>query len=758
MSNQPPSTPPPRRTPAADLPVDIPWQSEIVRRRVGVLFVVLFLIVCMFAAFLLSVNLSVVLARGMAALPDIKMLENWRPNESTLIFDRDGNVIANIHGDEDRVVIPLNEISPNVLRAVMAIEDTRFYEHSGVDIRGTFRAFFQNIKGDDVQGGSTLTQQLVKNLFLTPERSIGRKIAEALLALRVERYYPKDKILEMYMNQVYWGNQAYGIEKAAQRYFRKPAAELTIAESALLAGLLKAPEGISPYAYPKAARKRQLEVLASMVKFGYITEEQRAAAEEEEVSLNQRRPKPSRHPFFVAHVIQVLNEIYGEDLVRRGGLKVYTTMDSAAQRAAEKSLKEMVDKLPEYSHVTQGAVVSIDVPTAQILALVGGTDFGKSQFNSATQARRAVGSTFKPFVYLTGFRLGMITPETVVVDQPISFPSGAGTWSPHNWDGRYMGAMTVRKALVLSRNTPTVQVGMKMGVEEVIKTARLAGITSEIDPNPSSLLGSSGVSPLELTTAFSTFARGGVRMQPTILLKVFDSRGKLLPLTEPTPERVFEENPVNNLVSILRDVVTNGTGKAAQLENRPVAGKTGTTDRVRDIWFMGFTRDMVGCVWLGNHNYVPLNGVFSSNSARVWHDFAAEYYKAHPDIKAKPFPEPKPLNGGAGRVTSKRSDDEDEDTATTPSPSSPSGSTASQRQEAPSSRREQTTGSPSSPPAQRQPVGPPAPPPPPALRKAPSTPEAPHLKPPTRNSSAPPGPPEAPALRGRESGAPGTGG
>lgn len=619
-----------------ELPVDIPKKSELVQQKMRWMVLLVFLAIVAFIMFLLSIQLGVVMAEGAKSLPDIRILANYHPNQSTQIFDRHNNLLANIHGDEDRVVVPLKDISPNIQRAVMAIEDNRFYQHNGVDVRGTFRAFATNIKGGDIQGGSTLTQQLVKNLFLSPERSYSRKIAEAVLALRVERHYTKDKILEMYLNQVYWGNHAYGIEKAAKRYFKKSAKELSVPEAALLAGLLKAPEGLSPYRFPEAARGRQLAVLAKMEQYGYITPQQAKEARDAEVTLKGREVKPSKHPYFVAHVIQELMALYGEDVVRRGGLKVYTTVDSDIQSAAEEALEKAVKGLPEYTHVTNGALISIDVPTGEIMALVGGVDFSKSQFNNATQAYRAAGSQFKPFVYLTGFRLGMITPESPISDKPISFNTGVSIWKPKNWDGRFMGAMTIRKALTLSRNTPTVQIGMRVGIEEVIRTARLAGIESPIDPNFASLLGSSGVPPIEMATAFATFARGGVRMNPTAIRRVENVQGESLPFDKPVPRRTLDGASVSQLNSILVDVVEKGTGRSAQLPERTVAGKTGTTDKVRDIWFTGYTPDMVATVWMGNEKYVPLKGVFSSNAAKVWHDYAEAYYAKKP-VKATDF-------------------------------------------------------------------------------------------------------------------------
>ncbi|WMU93308.1 biosynthetic peptidoglycan transglycosylase [Microcystis phage MaAM05] len=621
-----------------ELPVDVRRKSEVVQDRLGLIILITTVSVFTFLIFLLSVLLGNKLAEAAAALPNVKVLHEWHPYESTRIYDRNGTLIANIHGDEDRVVVPLKDISPNIQRAVMAIEDNRFYEHNGVDIRGTLRAASANFRGEDVQGGSTLTQQLVKNLFLSPERAITRKVAEALLAMRVERHYDKNKILEMYLNQVYWGNQSYGIEKAARRYFKKPARDLTIGESALLAGLLKAPEGISPYAYPKAARKRQLEVLGAMVTFGYITEEQRAKAASEPLELNRQLPKPSKHPFFIQYVVEQLKEKFGDSAVRQGGLKVYTTMDQPVQELAEKALYDEMDKI-KYSGASEGSFIVQNLSNGHILALVGGRDFEKNQFNHATQQHRAIGSTFKPLVYLTAFRLGLVSPESQISDSPVCFNNGYSNWCPHNWDGRYMGPMTIRKALTLSRNTPTVKLGLKMGIDPVIETARLAGITSPIDANFSSLLGSAGISPLEVITAYSTIARGGIYLPPTVLMKVEDSRGREIHLERPQPERRFEAGPVYNLISILQDVVEKGTGKNAIIPGRAVAGKTGTTDEMRDIWFSGFTADMVGSVWMGNDKYVPLRGVFSSNSVTVWGNFAREYYKMYP-IQAVEFPKP----------------------------------------------------------------------------------------------------------------------
>jgi penicillin-binding protein 1A len=618
-----------------ELPVDVRRKNEVVQDRIGLLIVLTGIAILTFLTFLLSVNLGFILAKGVMALPSVKVLTKWHPYESTRIYDRKGALVANIHGDEDRVVVPLADISPNIQRAVMAIEDNRFYQHRGVDIRGTFRAAFSNFKGSDVQGGSTLTQQLVKNLFLTPERSLSRKIAEALLAMRVERYYNKNKILEMYLNQVYWGNQSYGIEKAARRYFRRASRDLTIAQSALLAGLLKAPEGLSPYAYPEAAKRRQHEVLQAMVTFGYITEDQMIKAKAEPISLNHRVPQPSRHPFFVQHVVQQLEQQFGVSVVRKGGLKIFTTMDEEVQTLAEKKLYEGLEAA-KGTGAEEGSFIVEKISNGHILAMVGGRDFKKNQFNHATQQKRAIGSTFKPFVYLTAFRKGIITPDSMTSDTPTCIRN----WCPHNWDGRYMGSMTIRKALTLSRNTPTVKIGSRVGIDAVIETARLAGIESPIDPNYSSFLGSAGITPYEVIRAYSTIARGGLYLEPTVIMRVEDNQGREIPLNAQKADRRFDSDPVYNLISILVDVVEKGTGKNAIIPGRQVAGKTGTTDSMRDLWFTGFTTDMVGSVWMGNDNYnVSMHGIFSSSAAKIWGDFAREYYRIY-SIPSVDFPKP----------------------------------------------------------------------------------------------------------------------
>jgi penicillin-binding protein 1A len=618
-----------------DLPVDLPVKLEVAQKRQRFLTQLGLLALVAVFLFMLSVNIGFLMAKTVAQLPNVSQLHHWKPTETTRIYDRNGTLIANISGDEDRIVMPIERISPYLPRAIMAIEDNRFYHHGGVDFKGTLRAIASNVKGGDVQGGSTLTQQLVKNLYLTPERSLGRKLAEALLALRIEKVYDKTRILELYLNIVYWGNHAYGAEKSARVYFNKSCADLTIAEAALLAGLLKAPEGLSPYVYPEAALSRQKTVLAAMKAHGFITDAQYQQAFTDKLVFNSSKPV-YQFPFFVDYVRHELETSLGEDMVHRGGLQVMTSLDQSIQQVAEKAVKTGVGQTPRGSMVDEAALISIDVKENTIVAMVGGSDYAKSQFNIATMARRAPGSTFKPFVYLTGFRLGLLTPDSIISDRPLVYGSGATAWRPKNYDGMFLGPLKIRNALAKSRNTTTVQVGQRVGVKAVLETAKLAGITSPITENFTSLLGSSGMSPLELATAYATFAREGIYKKPTVILRLQNNQGQDLPLPDAKTKRAFEPWAAGMINSALQTVVREGTGKPARLASRWVAGKTGTTDETRDIWFAGYTPDMVGVVWMGHSRNLPLRGVFSSNCVRVWADYAKAYYALHP-VEPKPF-------------------------------------------------------------------------------------------------------------------------
>jgi penicillin-binding protein 1A len=566
--------------------------------------------------------------------PDLSILSETS-DQTTQIYDVYNKLVANVHADEDRVSVPIKDISIWLQHAVVAVEDVRFYEHHGVDLVGTLRAATSNTHSEGTQGGSTLTQQLVKNSFLKPERSIKRKLVEAILAMKLENIYSKDKILEMYLNQIYWGNRSYGAEKASKRYFKKTAKQLDLAESAMLAGLLKAPEGLSPYRNFKAAKARQVTVLGKMKEYGYINDVEMANAINENIKFFTTEQKNCKYPYFIHYITTELRNRYGEGAVKRGGFRVYTTLDPKIQALGEKIIKEQTDKL-RGNGARQGALVSINVDKGYIQAIVGGADFEKSNFNRAFQGKRPPGSSFKPVVYLTAFRLNYITPDSPIMDAPISFNTGWNIWSPHNWDGRYMGRLTIRKALSLSRNTPTVRLGLRCGLDKIIQTARFLGIKGYIDRNFSILLGSFGVSPLELATAYSTFARDGVYIEPIAIRKIENSKGQLIEINNPAPIRVVQSKYVRWLNSILVDVIKSGTGTFAAQEGREVAGKTGTTDQVKDVWFTGYTPDTVTSIWLGNDENQPLHGVFSFNAAMIWGEFTKGYYKIK-NIPPRPF-------------------------------------------------------------------------------------------------------------------------
>jgi len=586
---------------------------------------------------IMSMFLSLSIMKISSNIPNVNFIKNIDPEQSTQIYDINDELIAEINADEDRVYVPIEKISPFFIRAVVAIEDIRFYNHKGVDLKGTIRAFLNNLTGaSSLQGGSTITQQLAKNWYLIPEKSFKRKFLEAMLAARIENILTKDQILEKYMNLIYLGNRSYGIERAAKRYFGKKAEELNLRESSLLAALIKAPELYSPYSNYEEATKRQKIVLKRMLEHGFISKKQYDNALKKEIKLKSPGITLTKYPYFVDHVLYLLRQRYGEKLVKKGGLKIYTTLDPVAQEIAKKTIEQGVRELPKYTNVREGALVTIEVETGYIKAIIGGVDYSDSQFNRATLSKRATGSGFKPIIYLTGFRLGIITPSSYVMDAPIAYRTKWNVWCPHNWDGRYMGRLTVRKALTLSRNTPTVRIALEAGLDKVIETARLLGIRSHMNRGYSIVLGSAGLAPIEVATMYSTLARDGVYLEPTAIRRVIDSKGNLLESNKRQPVRVVSSKFVRQLNSILIDVVEKGTGRQAKLEGCVVAGKTGTTDDFKDVWFNGFTPDTVTTIWLGNDENQSLNGIWSSNCAKLWKNFSKEYY-AKKDITPDPF-------------------------------------------------------------------------------------------------------------------------
>lgn len=537
------------------------------------------------------------------------------------IIDRNGFLIAN-RGTTGGEALSLKEMSPWIPKAVVAIEDRRFYDHYGVDPIGIARAMVTNIiHSRSKQGGSTLTQQLAKNLFLSPDRTLERKVQEALLALWLEHKYTKDQILEMYLNRVYLGSGAYGVEAASRRYFGKSAKDVDLMEAATLAGLLKAPSRLSPARDPKAANDRAKLVLAAMKEEGMVNDAEVAIAEAEPMARAESYWTGSEN-YVADQVVQQLPFLIGEtdkDIV------VETTLDMTLERAAEEAIRTQISENGEKRDVSQGALVSIDKSGA-IRAMVGGVDYAQSQFNRATDAKRQPGSTFKPFVYLAALEAGR-TPNTIRNDAPVRI----GNWTPRNYGGKYMGEVTLTTALSHSLNSVAAQLIIEVGTDKVIEVAHRLGIHSALSDNASIALGTSEVSLLELTGAFVPFANGGYKPQLRLISKVEDTNGKTIyDFGEITANRVVEPDIVGMMNAMLEQTVENGTARKAAID-RPSAGKTGTSQDFRDAWFIGYTTDYVTGIWFGNDDGHPMKTISGGSlPVRAWKSYMTVAEKSLP--------------------------------------------------------------------------------------------------------------------------------
>ena len=570
-------------------------------------------------------------------LPDVRALKGYVPSETTYIYDMKGKVLASFHGEENREVIPLDRISPNLKLAVIAIEDSNFYQHGGINPVGVMRATLVNLqKGRTVEGASTVTQQLVKNLFLTPQEAFTRKIAEAVLAMRVEKLFKKDEILEMYLNQVYWGHNTYGAETAAQSYFNKSAAELTLAESAMMAGIIKAPESYSPFLDYQAAKEQQALVLTRMATLGWVTSEEAEAAKTAPLKFGQITSfQQSLTPFVTNTVVTELTNRFGKEAVTRGGMRVQSTVDWKMQQYAEDSIRYGSGVLG--GAADQLALVAVDPRTHYIKAIVGGVDSQKTSFNRATQAQRQPGSSFKPFLYYAAFASGRYAPDSVVSDSPVSYDDGsAERYVPQNYDRTFGGSMTIRTAVAKSRNIPPVVIGQRIGLEKVIDVCRILGIRSPMAPVISLPLGSVDLTPLEITSAYATFANNGWQSETTSIAQITDSAGRLLLDNKPKPKLVLDPWAAAATNDVLQAVTAGGgTATSANL-GRPTAGKTGTTSSERDIWFVGYVPQLAAGVWAGNDNYAPLGRGLTGGTimAPIWRDFMG---RAVADMKVEDF-------------------------------------------------------------------------------------------------------------------------
>ncbi|GAB4541766.1 MAG: PBP1A family penicillin-binding protein [Thermodesulfovibrionia bacterium] len=646
------------------------------------------------------------------SLPDIEDLRDYMPTKGTEVYADDDTLIGNFR-IEKGIYVPLNKVPEHLIKAVVAVEDSNFWVHSGLDYLAIIRALSKDIlAGRLKEGASTITQQLAKVVFLSPEKTLIRKLKEVVLAFKIEKTLTKEEILELYLNKVYFGHGAYGVEMAARAYFGKSVSDIDLSEAALLAGLIKAPNRFSPYNSLEIAKDRQMTVLKRMEEEGYINRQQIESAYKKPLYLSSMRYSVDEMNYFLEYIRKYLEDKYGLEMVYKGGLKVYTTINRNIQRTAVESLREglreldkrqgfrgpighrdvdvkkeaespagfkravmksgdiitatvlnvspssatvktrgVIGTLPisealwanrlvnnrgevirrfnnlkltdilkegdiiyvrvkdvsgktpifslEQEPIVQGALVAIEHSTGYIRALVGGYDFRKSEFNRAVYSKRQAGSAFKPMIYATAMDNGF-TPASVIIDEPISYKANEfSRWSPDNYDRKYYGPTRLRDALAYSRNVVTVKLLDEIGVEKVIKFARSIGINGPFPHNLTLALGSISVTPLELTSAYSVFANGGIRIQPIAIKYIADSNGNIIESNKPNGERVISPQTAFLTTTMLEEVVNRGTGQRAKEVGRTVAGKTGTTNDYKDAWFIGYSPKLTAGVWVG---------------------------------------------------------------------------------------------------------------------------------------------------------------
>jgi penicillin-binding protein 1A len=578
-----------------------------------------------------GVLLAGILGYFALTLPDTSDLKSAERRPSITLLTNDGGLLATF-GDLFGEPLTLPEMPKYLSEAVIATEDRRFYSHFGIDPIGLARAAFVNLRaGHVVQGGSTITQQLAKNIFLTPERTTARKIQEAMLALWLERKFTKDQLLEIYLNRVYLGAGAYGVDAAAHRYFGKSARQLTLYESAIIGGLLKAPSKFSPARDRQVAAARAGQVLANMVDAGFITADQSAAAARESVQLGQVASLHSSNRYFADWLVEQIPD-FGN--IGNQDLTIVTTLDTRMQAAAEAAVAETLARDGPKAAASQAALIAM-TPDGAVRALVGGRDYGVSQFNRATQALRQPGSAFKVFVYLAGLEAGL-RPSDRMVDGPITI----GAWQPRNYGSRYVGSVSLADAFAESINTVAVQVEMRAGIPRVVAAAHRLGITAALGNDASLALGTSEVTLLELTGAYATFANGGTSVWPYGIAEIRDRKNKVLFQRSGSGlGRIITPQIAADMTALMSGVIARGTGKGAAI-GRPAAGKTGTTQDSRDALFVGFTADLVAGVWLGNDDNSPMNRVTGGTlPAQTWKSFMLAATK---DMPVRPLPSAPP--------------------------------------------------------------------------------------------------------------------
>ncbi len=569
----------------------------------------------------------------MLDLPPILQLKNYEPPMVTEVYSSDGKALAYWY-TQKRWPVHINKIPKRLINAFLAAEDARFYEHRGIDFIGVLRAALKNFEaGGIVQGASTITQQVTRSLLLTPERSWLRKLKEAILAWQIDGTLTKGQILNIYLNQIYLGGGAYGVEAAARTYFAKHVQQLNIAECAMIAGLTQAPSKYNPLRHYKRARRRQEYVLRRMYQEGFITEEERDRALAYKIRFkSERLHPPAGSRYFVQEVRKDLLARYGSKRLFNDGLKIFTTLDSRWQENASKLVKEGLKTIiarhkkdRKLKANIQSALLSMDAQTGAIKAMVGGTDYSKSQYNLATQGRMQPGSSFKPIVYSTAMEKGLIQPNTIIVDEPISLKGTDNDkmWEPQNFDKTYMGPITIRTALTFSRNIISVKIARMAGINAVINQARKMGITVPLAHNLSIALGSSAVPLIQMVRAYSAFVNQGQVVTPQMIEQIADRHGRIIEMLDPEFRRALDPVTAFQMAYLLMGVVQDGTGRRAKAVGIPVGGKTGTTDNYKDAWFMGFSPELVTGVWVGRKDRKSLGRLETGGRAAcpIWTQF-----------------------------------------------------------------------------------------------------------------------------------------
>jgi len=632
------------------------------RPRIHTAWKLLFCVICTLAAIVGTIygaiNGAIIYTREKLEIPKgIELPTLSEVNRGVEIYDRTDHFICTVHADRDTQPVPLSKISKNLRLAVMAAEDRRFLQHHGIDFTGIFRAAWANYHAHRiVEGGSTITQQLARNLFLDKgDRSLTRKLRESFIAWDIETQYSKPKIMETYLNEIYFGDGVNGAERAAMAYFSKHASNLSIAESAYLAGLIRSPSMLGSPSNRGQALARQRDIIHKMRVDALISKEQESQALATKLAF-KAGPHKLRYPYYVSSVLQILHEEIGETMWQHDW-RVYTNLDPAAQASAQSALDYGIKHAPK--GVNQGALVTLSVKDGAVLAMIGGVGgYNNAQWNRALYPHTA-GSSFKPFVYLAALAANKIGPNTLIADAPLSIVDPiSGVYSPKNFDGKFKGWMPASEALCQSRNVCAVRVAQAVGIRSVIDTARAAGVTSRLDPYISLALGSCAVSPMEMATAYSTLARDGVYMPAKLIRRVESTDGQSKRIFNSDSRQSLPPVAVAQLVQMMQAVVQRGTGTMARLPGIQVAGKTGTADKAKDIWFVGFTPDTVTAVWGGSDLNQEVRGHNVTGGvvmARIWHDYMVAFYKNHPAPKGG-FPMPKMPEQDAAGLASRLAD------------------------------------------------------------------------------------------------------